>query len=182
MEYYARSYAIDGVMWGAERQGPLGNSLGAFHNGAHSEPGKVTCFCGYCQAKAKQPGISVERARQRYMALEKFVRTGCAGTRPRDGYFVASGGFCWSIPKFSPGRCRGRAVCASTTRPFYERAKSVRPEVQVGWLIWHNVSFSPFYRAEQDYTELARYSDYIKRILYNDCAGDRMGTYMDSVA
>ena len=70
-----------------------------------------------------------------------------------------------------------REHCAA----IHERVKSVRPELQVGWHIWHNISFSPFYRAEEDYAELARYSDFIKPVLYNTCAGDRMLTYMDSV-
>ena len=118
VEDYARSYPIDGVMWGAERQGPLGYSLGAFHNGGHTDPGRVTCFCGYCQAKAKQQGISVERARQGYLALEKYVRAGRAGQRPRDGYFVAFWRLLLDIPKFSPGKCCGPAVCASTARRF----------------------------------------------------------------
>ncbi len=29
------------------------------------DPGKVTCFCQFCQAKAKERGINVERARAR---------------------------------------------------------------------------------------------------------------------
>jgi hypothetical protein len=181
MEDYARSYAIDGVMWGAERQGPLGNSLGAFHNGSHSDPGKVTCFCGYCQAKAKQQGISVERAKQGYMALEKFVRAGRGGTRPRDGYFVTFWRILLEYPEILAWEMLWTRSMREHYAAIYERVKSVRPEVQVGCHIWHNISFSPFYRAEQDYTELARYSDYIKPVLYNNCAGDRMITYMDSV-
>ena len=181
MEDYARSYEIDGVMWGAERQGPLGNALGAFHNGARTDPGRVTCFCGYCQAKAKGQGIDVERARRGYLALAAYVREGRAGKRPRDGYFVAF----WRLLLEYPEILAWEMLWTRSMREHYaaihERVKSVRRELQVGWHIWHNISFSPFYRAEQDYTELAKYCDFIKPVLYNNCAGDRMVTYMESV-
>ena len=181
MEDYARSYDIDGVMWGAERQGPLGSSLGAFHNGSHTDPGRVTCFCPYCQAKGKRQGIDVERARQGYLALANYVRAGRAGTRPRDGYFVTF----WRLLLEYPEILAWEMLWTRSMREHYaaihERVKSVRRQLQAGWHIWHNISFSPFYRAEQDYAELAKYSDFIKPVLYNNCAGDRTVTYMDSV-
>jgi len=86
VEDYARSYEIDGIMWGSERQGPFSNALGASHS--QSDPGRVTCFCEYCQAKAKQRGINPVRAREGFLALEKFVRAGQKGQRPVDGYYV----------------------------------------------------------------------------------------------
>ena len=49
MEDYARSYDIDGIMWGSERHGALGNALGASHDGAGSDPG-----CQFCQRKVGQ--------------------------------------------------------------------------------------------------------------------------------
>jgi hypothetical protein len=181
MEDYARSYEIDGVMYGAERQGPLGNSLGAFHNGAHSDPYRVTCFCQYCRVKGKSQGIDVERARQGYLALAKYVREGRAGQRPRDGFFVMF----WRLLLDYPEILAWEMLWTRSMREHYaaihERVKSVRSGLQVGWHIWHNISFSPFYRAEQDYAELSKYSDFIKPVLYNHCAGDRMLTYMDSV-
>jgi hypothetical protein len=42
VEDYIRSYPIDGVMWGSERQGAVHNVLGAFHNGARTDPGLAT--------------------------------------------------------------------------------------------------------------------------------------------
>ncbi|MBI2436008.1 MAG: hypothetical protein HYV26_24390, partial [Candidatus Hydrogenedentes bacterium] len=55
------------------------------------------------------------------------------------------------------------------------------PEVQVGFHIWHNNSFSPFYRAEQDYPALAKVADFMKVVVYNNCGGPRYVTYLDSV-
>src|SRR5215468_1095726 len=45
VEDYARSYEIDGIMWGSERQGAFANALRAAHGGVPANPVKVTCFC-----------------------------------------------------------------------------------------------------------------------------------------
>jgi len=52
----------------------------------------------------------------------------------------------------------------------------------VGWHIWHNVSFSPFHRAEMDYGRIAKFSDFIKPVLYNNAAGERIRAFADSVS
>jgi len=51
----------------------------------------------------------------------------------------------------------------------------------VGWHIWHNNSFNPMYRAEQDLHELSNYSDFIKVVMYNNCGGERMALYADNI-
>jgi len=88
VEDFIRSYDVDGLQRGSERQGPLGNALGAWHNGAKSDPGHTSCFCEYCSAKAAKLGIDFERVKKAYLALEPYVRNGRAGRRPRDGYYV----------------------------------------------------------------------------------------------
>ena len=79
---------VDGVQRGSERQGPLGNALGAWHHGAKSDPGRTSCFCEYCAAKAARQGIDIDRVKKAFLALEPYVRAGRAGQRPRDGYYV----------------------------------------------------------------------------------------------
>ena len=66
-------------------------------------------------------------------------------------------------------------------RDIYGVAKAISPEVQVGWHVYHNISFSPFYRADQDYTEMAKFSDFIKVVIYNNCAGPRFFTWVKSI-
>jgi len=75
-------------MWGSERQDALSDSLGATHDVPPIDPGSVTCFCEFCQSKAKERGINVERAKQGFLELEKFVRSTRSGIRPVDGYYV----------------------------------------------------------------------------------------------
>src|SRR6185312_6725205 len=49
VEDYSRSWDLDGIMWGSERQGAFANALGSRHGGRSSDPGRVTCFCEFCQ-------------------------------------------------------------------------------------------------------------------------------------
>src|SRR5947208_1055802 len=86
-EDYLRSYDVDGLMWGSERQGPLDNALGASH-GSSSAGGVIACFCPHCLAAARQEGINIERARDGYLALERWAAALRVGQRPADGAFV----------------------------------------------------------------------------------------------
>jgi hypothetical protein len=60
--------------------------------------------------------------------------------------------------------------------------KSIKPAMGVGWHIWHNDSFSPIYRAEQNLGRIAPYSDFLKVVMYHNCAGERMASYINSVS
>src|ERR1035438_4129262 len=56
---HCTSYDIEGVMWGAEQQGPLNNIIGA-NAGGWNVP--ITCFCEFHRKAAKERGIDVDRA------------------------------------------------------------------------------------------------------------------------
>src|SRR5215469_4654749 len=88
VEDYARSYEIDGIMWGSERQGAFANALGASHGGGRGNPEHVTCFCEFCERKAKDRGINPSRARAGFQELAKFVSAARSDQRPVDGYYV----------------------------------------------------------------------------------------------
>jgi hypothetical protein len=68
-----------------------------------------------------------------------------------------------------------------TYQAIYDTAKKANPKTGVGWHIWHNNSFNPIYRAEQDLAEIARYSDFLKIVIYHNCGGERMASYITSV-
>lgn len=180
VEDYTRSYPIDGIMWGSERQGALCDSLGATHDTPPVDPAKVTCFCEFCQAKAKQRGINVERARQGFLELEKFVRSCRAGKRPVDGYYVQFWRLLLRYPELAAWEMLWTDSLRETYAAIYKTVKSAKATVPVGWHIWHNNSFNPIYRAEQDLHELSSYSDFIKVVMYNNCGGERMALYVDN--
>jgi hypothetical protein len=181
VEDYARSYEIDGIMWGSERQGALCDSLGATHDTPPIDPGEVTCFCTFCQAKARERGVNPERARQGFLELEKYVRAARGGTRPVDGYYSQFWRILLRYPELAAWEMLWTDSLRETYAAIYSTVKSARPEVPVGWHIWHNNSFNPIYRAEQDLQELSKYSDFIKVVMYNNCGGERMALYVDNI-
>jgi hypothetical protein len=45
-----------------------------------------------------------------------------------------------------------------------------------------NMTFSPFYQAEEDYSKTKDYTDYLKLATYNNAAGPRMASYLDRLS
>ncbi len=181
VEDYARSWDLDGIMWGSERQGAFANALGA-RAGSAGDPGRVTCFCEFCRKKAAGRGIRVERAVEGFQQLEQFVRSSRAGTRPIDGYHVELWRLLLRYPELLAWEQLWHDSLRETYAAIYGKVKSVKPAVQVGWHLWHTNSFSPIYRAEQDLQQLVPCSDFLKVVMYHNVAGERMAQYIDNVA
>jgi hypothetical protein len=181
VEDFARSYEIDGIMWGSERQGALSDSLGATHDTPPIDPGNVTCFCKFCQRKAKERGINPDRAKQGFLELEQFVRAARSGKRPSDGYYVQFWRILLRYPELAAWEMLFTDSLRETYAALYKTVKTAKTTMPVGWHIWHNTSFNPIYRAEQDWRELSNYSDFIKVVMYNNCGGERMALYVDNI-
>jgi hypothetical protein len=164
VENWTRNYDLDGIMWGSERQGPLSNALGA----SHGEPqlSEVCDFSEHTIARAKAQGINADRAKKGYEELEKFVTASRRGVRPNDGYYVMLWRLMLKYPELLAWESLWTQSLRDTQKAIYEKAKSIKPEMGVGWHIWHNNSFNPIYRAEQDYAEMAPYSDFLKVVIY----------------
>ncbi len=179
-EDYLRSYPVDGLMWGSERQGPLNNAIGASHGGG-GDPGRVGCFCEHCLAAAKTEGISADRARAGFLELEKLVNTLRKDGRPADGAFASFWRVLVNYPEVLAWERLWNEGLRETYRDLYRLAHSAAKDKVIGWHIWHNNTFSPFYRAEQDYSEFRKYSDFLKVVMYNNCGGPRMAQYVRNV-
>ncbi len=180
VENWARSYDVDGIMWGSERQGAFSNALQA-RAGSPNPPMNVTCFCQFCQAKAKERGINYQRAREGYLALAKFVEASQKHQRPVDGYYVTMWRLMLRYPELLAWEMLWTDSLRETYGAIYTKIKEVKPSLQVGWHIWHNNSFNPIYRAEQDLQAIAPHSDFLKIVIYNNCGGERMAEYIDNV-
>lgn len=178
-EDWSRSYDIDGIMWGSERQGALSNVIGASHS--HPQPSTATCFCEFCYAKARNQGVNAERAKQGFLELEKFVLASRKGTRPVDGHYVELWRLMLRYPELLAWESLWTSSLREAQKAIYNRVKSVNPKLGVGWHVWHNNSFNPIYRAEQDLAEMIPYSDFLKIVMYQNCAGERMVDYINSV-
>ena len=175
-----RPFDIDGFMWCSERQGALNRAIGANH-GALMNPGAPTCFCSYCVQKGMDQGIKVERAREGFKALRQWVHSAQTDPRPSDGYFVTF----WRLLLRYPEILAWEQFWTDSQHEVYgvinSAAKRIKPQLQVGFHVWHANSFSPFYRAEQDYSRLRQTSDFLKVVLYNNCAGPRMVEYIRNI-
>ena len=180
VEDYLRSYDVDGLMWGSERQGPLGNALTANHAGAGSG-GRVACFCQHCVDAARRDGINVERAKEGYTQLVAWANQMRGGQKPADGAFVTFWRLLVKYPEILAWERLWNEALNDTYKDMYRLAHQIAPNKGIGWHIWHNNSFSPFYRAEQDYAELSTYSDFLKVVIYNFCGGERLAQYVRNV-
>jgi hypothetical protein len=180
VENWSRSYDVDGIMWGSERQGAFSNMIGASHGDAEGE--RVTCFCPFCVAKAKERGINPDRARQGFLELNKLVQAAHQSRRPVDGYYVSLWRIMLRYPELLAWEMLWTDSLRETYAAIYKKVKEVKPSLQVGWHIWHNNSFNPIYRAEQDLTALAPHSDFLKIVIYDNCGGERMAHYIDNAS
>jgi hypothetical protein len=179
-EDYLRSYPVDGLMFGSERQGPLNTALGASHGGG-AAPATVGCFCPYCLDAARKDGINIERAKRGYLALERWVDALKGGKRPTDGAFVTFWRILVEHPDVLAWERLWNEGLRDTYRAMYRKAHDIAPGKPMGWHIWHTNSFAPFYRAEQDYAAFSEYSDFLKVVMYHDSGGPRMARYIRNV-
>jgi len=179
VEDWSRSYDIDGIMWCSERQGAFINAIGA--GDERDDAYRVTCFCQFCEAKARGRGIDPQRARQGFLELAKFVQASRQGRRPTDGYYVALWRLMLRYPELLAWEMLWADSLRETYAAIYQKVKEVKPSLGVGWHICHNNSFDPIYRAEQDLAAIAPYADFLKIVMYNNCAGERMAEYIESV-
>jgi hypothetical protein len=169
MEDYAKSYPVAGIQWGSERRGPFeATVLG----------GVPYCFCQHCRASGRAAGIDVARAREGYAALHDFVRAARSGPRPRDGYLVEFWRVLLRYPEVLQWERLWFEQQQALHQEIYGTVKTADPNKTVGWHVWHQISFSPVLRAEWDFGQLRRYADWIKPVLYNNCAGARYHAYL----
>jgi hypothetical protein len=168
-EDYCKSWPIAGVMWGSERRGPFEATL----------LGEVPyCFCEHCRANGRAQGIDVERARAGYEALYSYAQAAQRGQRPRDGYFVEFWRILFQYPEILQWEKLWFDQQQELHQQIYGVVKAIDRTKTVGWHIWHQNSFSPLFRAQWDFAKLRRYSDWLKPVLYNNCAGPRFHAHL----
>ena len=66
VEDQIKSYPIDGLMFGSERNGPLGNVM---EDGGLARDGRPYCFCEYCVTAGEREGLDSRRAAEGYRKL-----------------------------------------------------------------------------------------------------------------
>jgi hypothetical protein len=165
-----RTYPLDGLQWGAERQGPLMNVVMPWNDSA------PTCFCEHCRARGRAKGIDVERARKGFQDLFEYVRgLNAAAGKAADGVFTGFLRVLFRYPEVLAWEYQYRLSREEVLQGMYGTVKGIRPDAQVGWHVDHQPSsWDLVYRAELSYAEMAPYSDFIKFIAYHDILGPRI--------
>ena len=165
-----RTYQLDGLQWGAERQGPLMNVILPWNDNP------PVCFCEHCVARGRAHGIDAERARQGFEQLYLYARGLIAGNpRPAGGVFTDFLRVLLRYPEILAWEFQYRMSREDVMREIFQRVKAVKPSAQVGWHVDHQPSsWDLVYRAEMTYAEMAPYSDFIKFIAYHDVLGPRI--------
>ena len=177
-EDQVRSYEFDGLMIGSERNGPLGNVLG---DGGFARDGMAYCFCQYCVAAGAGRGIDPRRAQEGYRALFELARADAPGPA-EDSSFIGFIRLILQYPEIVAWDQLFQDGYEGLQKRLYGAVKFLRPELQVGWHVWHHNSFSPLYRAQLDFGRIAEFSDFLKPVLYNDAAGYRLHNHIRMVS
>jgi hypothetical protein len=175
IESYLSGYPdqVAGIIWGCERMGPLDNMIG----GGWATTG-ISCFCRYCRAKARERDISVERAKQGYIKLDKLFQAAAKEQRPTDGYFVTFWRTLLEYPEILAWQTLWNDSYHEIRSELYGTAKALAPEKPFGFHIVQNVTFSPFYSAVDDYAKIQHYTDFVKIASYNTAGGGRMAGFI----
>ncbi len=161
---------IDGIAWGSERMGPFENMIGGITT--------PSCFCRFCQAKARALGISVRRAQAGYRELEQLYLAAARNQRPNEGYFVSFWRLLLKYPEILSWESLWTNSFQEVQAQLYGMAKAIAPAKPFGFHIMQTMTFSPFYRAEEDYTKRRNFADFLKLATYNTAGGARMAKYL----
>jgi len=162
---------VDGIAWGCERMGPLDYMLAG--------SAEATCFCQFCQAKARQLGISMERAQTGFREISQLFHSTGANA-PVDGYFTTFWRLLLKYPEVLSWESLWTDSFQGAQEELYNLAKSIAPQKPFGFHLMQNMTFSPFYRAEEDYTKRKTFADFFKIATYNNAGGPRMAAYLNS--
>ena len=163
---------VDGIAWGCEREGPL--------NGLLSGGGNATCFCPFCLAKARDLGISVDRAKSGFREIGQLFRS--TPEQVPDGYFSTFWRLLLRYPEVLSWETLWTDSFQGAQAELYGLAKSIAPAKPFGFHLMQAMTFSPFYRAEEDYTQRRNFADFFKLATYNNAGGPRLATWLNGLS
>ena len=139
VEDQVKSYPLDGLMFGSERNGPLGNLLGG---GGFARNANPYCFCSHCLAAGDLRRIDGLRAQRAFRDLHDVLVSGTAPNPDNDSKFVRFLRLLLARPEILAWDQLWHDGYQDLQRRIYGEVKFLAPDVQVGWHVWHHNSFS----------------------------------------
>jgi hypothetical protein len=165
------NYALDGIQYGAERNGPLSRLI----DWARETP---TCFCEHCRKRADREGVDFERAKAGLTEMTRFIRALEKGGDPgADGALVEFLRILMQYPEIFAWENMHYRAGEELHQRIYDTVKSINPEAQVGRHIDHaQTSWDMFFRAAMPYARMTPCSDFLKISTYHDILGPRLAS------
>ncbi len=163
---------LKGLKYGQERGNPLGPALGGDN---------VFCFCEHCQRKARDAfGFDLERSRPGWKALRELGQAAAnAEARPPDGWMASILRIWMRHPEVLAHTRMWQESREDHRREIYQLAKSINPNLEVGWHIDHHWCWALFGRAAMDFADMTPHTDWLSLALYFDAAGRRMAGHFE---
>jgi hypothetical protein len=120
----------------------------------------------------------VDRAQAGYRELVQLYHAAAQDQRPVDGYFVSFWRLLLKYPEILSWESLWTDSFQEVQAELYGTCKAIAPEKPFGFHIMQSMTFSPFYRAEEDYVKRRNFADFLKPATYNNAGGPRLAEYL----
>ena len=175
VEDLIKSYDLDGLLWQSERPSPMDRLM---QEPTRQGLGLVVCYCEHCKRRGLERGVDWRRAQEGYRKLVLWNAEIARGSIPSDGAFATFWRLLLTYPELLAWQSLWVDGQHQMYRDIFGTVKAYRPEMQVGWSMYQNVTFSPFYRASQNYADLSHICDFLKIGTWNTAGGPRLQTWI----
>jgi len=165
------TYLFDGIQFGAERSGPMGEML--YWN---SKPG---CFCPYCRQEMKDKNIDPDRLRAGFYELYQFLQAlRTAKEPPAGGAWHRYLRVLMQYPELLQWEWQWHRAQNELHQMVYNAIKEIDPKAQVGrHVACIETAMDMYYRAGAPFEEMAGNNDFIKIITYHEITGPRLHSW-----
>jgi hypothetical protein len=169
------NYALDGIQYGAERNGPLSRLI----DWARETP---TCFCEHCRRRADKEDVDFERAKAGLTEMARFIRAlEKGGESGADGALVEFLRILMQFPEIFAWEQMHYRAGEELHQRVYDTVKAINPKAQVGRHIDHaQTSWDVFFRAAMPYARMTPCSDFLKISTYHDILGPRLAHRLEA--
>jgi hypothetical protein len=172
IEDYLKTFPeLSGIGWGCERMGPLMNMIGRRLDYALHQ---LLLPVVRAQSRARA-GVSIGARAPRLSGADRLFHAAPRDQRRATDTSSLFGGPARIHPKSSQWEKLWTDSYHENPLPDLRHRQSHRAGKPIGWHIMHNKHAEPLYRAEEDFARNPGItSDFIKQVVYNNCAGQRM--------
>jgi hypothetical protein len=110
-----------------------------------------------------------------------FHATG-QSSRPMDGYFSTFWRILLQYPEILSWETLWTDSFQGMQAELYGLGKEIAPQKPFGFHIMQSMTFSPFVRAEEDYTKRRGTADFLKLATYNNAGGPRLEAFLNGLS